>query len=83
MAELQLTERRHKFKMRNIKKILIEQKTGKQYFVKALDEDFHTSSGVVESKDLKSKKEILESSKGKQFFCIKPTFPDLWNSLKR
>jgi tRNA (adenine57-N1/adenine58-N1)-methyltransferase catalytic subunit len=69
--------------MRNIKKILIEQKSGKQYFVKDLNEEFHTSSGVLNSKDLKSKKEILESSKGKKFFCIKPTFPDLWNSLKR
>jgi len=71
------------YKMRNIKKILIEQKNRKQYFVKDLNEDFHTSSGVISSKDLKSKKEVLESSKGKQFFCVKPTFPDLWNSLKR
>ncbi len=83
MAELQLMEKRPKFKMRNIKRILIEQKTGKQYFVKDLDEDFHTSSGVINGKDLKSKKEELESSKGKKFYCIKPTFPDLWNSLHR
>jgi len=76
-------ERRHKFKMRNIKKILIEQRSGKQYFVKDLNEEFHTSSGIISSTDLKSKKEMLESSKGKKFFCIKPTFPDLWNSLKR
>ena len=69
--------------MRNIKKILIEQKTGKQYFVKDLEEDFHTSSGVINSKDLKSKKETIESSKGKSFSCVTPTFPDLWNSLKR
>ena len=69
--------------MRNIKKILVEQKTGKKYFIKELDDDFHTSSGVISKEELKSKKEIVESNKGKRFFLFKPTFPDLWESLTR
>ena len=39
--------------MRNIKKILIEQKTGKKYIVKDLNEDFHTSEGIISKTDLK------------------------------
>ncbi|MBT3814161.1 methyltransferase domain-containing protein [Candidatus Woesearchaeota archaeon] len=69
--------------MRNIKKILIEQKTGKKHFVKDLDDNYHTSSGVILKKDLKSKKNIIKSDKGKTFFMIEPTFPDLWESLSR
>jgi tRNA (adenine57-N1/adenine58-N1)-methyltransferase catalytic subunit len=69
--------------MRNIKKILIEKNTGKKFFVKDLDEDFHTSFGIIKSKDLKSKKETLTSNKEKNFSLINPTFPDLWESLQR
>ena len=69
--------------MRNIKKVLVEQKTDKKYFIKDLDEDFHTSSGVISKEELKSKKEMVESNKGRKFFLFKPTFPDLWESLKR
>ncbi len=69
--------------MRGIKRILIEQKTGKKYFVKDLSDDFHTSSGVLSSKDLKSKKGIVESNTGKAFALVEPQFADLWGNLKR
>jgi len=69
--------------MRNIKRILIEAKTGKKYFVKDINDDFHTSSGVVKAKDLKSKKEVIESSQGKKFLLLEPSFADLWDNLKR
>jgi len=72
--------------MRNIKKILIEEKTGKKFYVKDLDDDYHTSFGVISKKDLKGsgkKEATIKSSKGKNFFVIEPTFADLWDNLKR
>jgi tRNA (adenine57-N1/adenine58-N1)-methyltransferase catalytic subunit len=69
--------------MRNIKKILIEQSTGKKHFVKDLEDNFHTSLGVISKKDLKSKNHMIKSDKNKTFFLIEPTFPDLWESLQR
>jgi len=68
--------------MRNIKRILIEERTGNKYYVKDLDEDFHTSSGVIKKADLK-KTGIVESNKRKKFHLITPTFTDLWENLKR
>jgi tRNA A58 N-methylase Trm61 len=68
---------------RDIKKILIEQKTGKKFMVKDLNDSFHTSNGVISSKDLRSNENLVESSKGKKFFLIEPTFTDLWENLKR
>jgi len=69
--------------MRTIKKLLIEQKTGKKFLVKDLEDDFHTSSGIISSKDLRSKQTKISSSKGKTFLLIEPTFTDLWENLKR
>ncbi|MEW5896976.1 MAG: methyltransferase domain-containing protein [Nanoarchaeota archaeon] len=69
--------------MRTIKKILIEQETGKKYFVKDLNEDFHTSSGVIPSKGLKGKKTIVTTNRNKSFLLIDTNFSDLWDSLKR
>ncbi|MBT4935567.1 methyltransferase domain-containing protein [Candidatus Woesearchaeota archaeon] len=68
--------------MRNIKKILIEQKTGKKYFVKDLDDNFHTSAGIISKKDL-VKNGIVQSSKKKSFFCFEPTFIDFWENLRK
>lgn len=69
--------------MRSIKKIVIEQKTGKKFYIKDLDEDFHTSFGIINKKDLKSKKEEIESSKGKRLLVLEPNFVDLWDDLQR
>jgi len=66
-----------------MKKILIEQRTGKKYPVKDLNENFHTQHGIILSKDLKSTKNIVESNKGKKFILLNPTFPDLWENLQR
>ena len=67
--------------MREVEKVLIHKKTGKKFLVKDLYDNFHTQFGVVKAKDLK--KSELESSKGEQFLCLKPTFCDLWGNLKR
>ncbi|PIN73900.1 tRNA methyltransferase [Candidatus Woesearchaeota archaeon CG10_big_fil_rev_8_21_14_0_10_45_16] len=67
--------------MRNIKKILIEERTGKKYYVKDLAEDFHTSAGIISKNDLKKNKAV--SSKGKHFTILTPTFVDFWENLQR
>ncbi len=69
-------------RMGAVKRILIEQKTGRRYFVRELGENFNTSSGIVAAKDLKSAG-IIRSSKGASFLCVEPTFADLWHSLQR
>ncbi|HIG93868.1 TPA: hypothetical protein HA242_01345 [Candidatus Woesearchaeota archaeon] len=69
--------------MRQIQKVLIEQKTGKKYVVKDVDDDFHTSAGVISSADLKSSKNIVKSSKKENFVMLSPSFPDLWENLQR
>lgn len=69
--------------MRNIRKVLIEAKTGKKFYVKDLNEDFHTSSGVIKSKDLRGRKVKISSNTGEHFLLFDPTFPDLWENLKR
>lgn len=66
-----------------IKKLLIEQSTGKKFLVKDLNEDFHTSFGVVSSKDLKSKKTSIKSGTGKDFLLLDANFPDLWEQFRR
>ncbi len=65
------------------KKLLIEQNTGKKYLVKDINEDFHTSFGVISSKELKSKKTSIRSSTGKTFVLLDASFPDLWEQFQR
>ena len=67
----------------SVKKVLISKKTGKKYYVKDLNEEFITSEGIVNSKDLKSKKEEIISSKSKIFYLLDPNFPDLFDKLQR
>jgi len=69
--------------MRNIKKVLIHRKSGKKFFIKDLDDHFHTQFGVVDTKELKSNKEIVLSNKKEQFLALKPTFVDLLEEFKR
>ena len=69
--------------MRSIKKILIEHKTGVKYYVKDLEVEFHTNSGVISKKDLNSKQTEVETNKGKKFTLLNPNFADLWANLKR
>ena len=69
--------------MRPIHKILIEPQSGKKYPVKDLEEDFHTSQGIISKKELTSGKTTVTSSKGKTFILLNPSFPDLWENLER
>ncbi len=69
--------------MRTIKKILIDQKSGKKYFIKDLKENFHTQNGTISSWDLKSSDSQVTSNKGCGFKIIEPSFVDLWENLNR
>lgn len=69
--------------MRHIRKILVELTTGKKYYVKDIDDNFHTSHGVISSKDLRGRKHLVESNTGKKFILIEPNFIDLWENLQR
>ncbi len=64
-------------------KILIEQQSGKKHLVKDIQEDYHTFSGVISAKDLKSSKKMVVSSTGKKFLVLTPTFPDILEQLQR
>ncbi|MDP3698671.1 MAG: methyltransferase domain-containing protein [Nanoarchaeota archaeon] len=69
--------------MPTMKKILIEPNSGKKYLVKDLAEDYHTSFGIIKSKDLKGKKSKIRSSTGKEFLLLDASFPDLWEQFQR
>jgi tRNA (adenine57-N1/adenine58-N1)-methyltransferase catalytic subunit len=64
--------------------LLVSHQSGKQYFVKNSDNDFHSNEGVVKSKDLldDSKCKVV-SSKKYLFSKIKPSLPDLKSELFR
>ncbi len=70
-------------KRSKISKILIEEKSGSKFYVKDLDDEFHTSYGVISSKELKSGKSEIYSNTKNKFILIEPGFSDLWENLKR
>lgn len=63
-------------------KILLDQQTGKKYLVKDSSQDFHTSSGSINKKDL-AKEGLIKSSTGKSFIVLTAGFPDLLEQLHR
>ena len=67
--------------MRHIKKLLIHKKSGKQFPLKDLDDNFHTQFGMIKKSELKKSNPISE--KGQEFLAITPTFPDLLNLFNR
>jgi len=68
---------------REVKKVLVSIKTKNKYYVKDINDDFITNEGIIKAKDLSSKKEVVETNKGKRFWLLDPQFPDLWDNLKR
>jgi len=69
--------------MRNIKKILVHFRSCKKYFVKDLDDDFHTSQGIISKKELNSDSDVVESNTKHKFAVLDPIFSDLWENLQR
>ncbi len=69
--------------MRPIQKILIELSTGKKYPIKEVDDDFHTSLGIISKKEVASGKSLVTSSKGQSFILLDPAFPDVAELIER
>lgn len=66
-----------------IKKILATEK--KKFYVKTLDEDFHSQYGFIKAADLKDSKDgdILISNTGKEMKVFTPNFLDMYEKIKR
>ena len=68
--------------MRNIKKVIIDLNSNNKYFIKDLDDNFHTTNGIISKEDLQNNG-LVKSDKGKKFVVLEPSFVDLWENLKR
>ena len=65
-----------------IKKILLT-KTGYEFFVKDLNQDYHTKSGFIKKSDLKKTNTLVKTNKGEEFFILEPNFTDKFKKIKR
>ena len=67
-----------------IQKILIT-KEGKKFFIKNIDEDFHTQFGYIRSEDMKKSKpgDALRTNLGTELMILNPDFIDLYNKITR
>jgi tRNA (adenine57-N1/adenine58-N1)-methyltransferase catalytic subunit len=65
-------------------KILVHQKTGKQWLIRDTDKDFHTQYGAVTKKDIKRKSGSCFQNKQKcKFMILEASFIDRFMRLKR
>ncbi len=69
-------------KIETIKKVLVTE-FGKRFFVRNIEQDFHTNFGAVSKKDLKSDSSVIKTSNGIKLFSHKPAFIDLYSKIKR
>jgi|TARA_Y100000310_G_scaffold18735_2_gene18361 tRNA (adenine57-N1/adenine58-N1)-methyltransferase len=67
-----------------IQKILITN-SGKRFFVKDLDKDYHTQYGFIKKQDLKKAKQgkVLKTNKGIELKVFDPSFIDIYSKIKR
>ncbi|MBW2963368.1 methyltransferase domain-containing protein [Candidatus Woesearchaeota archaeon] len=65
-----------------IQKILIT-KTGKDFFVKDLNQDFHTEFGFVKKSDLKKSNTTVKTNKNQEMYILEPSFVDSFKKIKR
>lgn len=67
-----------------IKKILLT-KTGKKFYVKNVEEDFHCQYGYVTSAQLKKAKAgaVLKTQTGEELLVVEPQFVDLYQKIQR
>lgn len=68
--------------MEKIKRILISEK-GKAFYVRDLNQDFHTKSGFFRKKDLAKKQGKILSSSKEKYSIIEPLFIDSYKRIKR
>lgn len=65
-----------------IQKILLT-KTGREFFVKDLNQDYHTEFGFVSKADLKKSNTLVKTNKGEEFYILEPSFTDQFKKIKR
>jgi len=69
--------------MQRIKKILMT-KQGKKFYVRDVNNDFHTQYGFVKAKDLKKKEgSKLKTNTKKELTIFTPSFVDIYKKIKR
>lgn len=70
--------------MQTIKIVLIAE-DGRKFYVRSLDEDFHTQYGFVGKAALAKAKAggAVKTNTGKEFFVMEPSFMDLYGRIKR
>lgn len=65
-----------------IQKILIT-KNGHEFFVKDLNQDYHTEFGFVSKADLKKSNTLVKTNKGEELYLLEPSFIDQFKKIKR
>jgi len=67
-----------------INKILIT-KTGKKFYIKDINQDFHCQYGYITSAQLKKAKagDLLKTHTGDELLVVQPTFIDLYQKIRR
>ncbi len=65
-----------------IQKILLT-KTGKEFFVRDLNQDFHTEFGFIKKSDLKKLNVKIKTNKGQEMYILEPSFVDKFKKIKR
>ncbi|MCK4589917.1 MAG: methyltransferase domain-containing protein [Nanoarchaeota archaeon] len=65
-----------------IQKILLT-KTGQEFFVKNLDQDYHTKFGFIKKSDLKKSNTIIKTNKKTEMYILEPSFTDKFKKIKR
>jgi len=65
-----------------IQKILIT-KIGQEFFIKNLDQDYHTKFGFIKKSDLKKSNTIVKTNKGTEMYILEPSFTDKFKKIKR
>lgn len=70
--------------MEAIKRVLVAD-DGKRFYVRKLDEDFHTQFGFVSKSVLAKAKagDVVKTNTGKEFFVFEPSFIDVYGRIKR
>ncbi|MBI2141633.1 tRNA (adenine-N1)-methyltransferase [Candidatus Woesearchaeota archaeon] len=70
--------------MEPIKKILIAE-DGRKFYVRNINEDFHTQFGFVGMPALVKAKagDVVKTNTGKEFFVFEPSFIDVYGKIKR
>jgi len=65
-----------------IQKILLS-KTGQEFFIKNLDQDYHTKFGFIKKSDLKKNNQMVKTNIGEEFYILEPSSIDKFKKIKR